>query len=1432
MTTVGSHIKRKFVAILAADVVGYSRLMGIDEDATLADLKACREVIDPLIESHEGRVFGGAGDSFLAEFASAASAVQCAADIQLAVDTLEAGKDDDRRMIFRIGVNAGEVVVDGEDLKGDEVNIAARLESIAPPGGVYISEAVLDRIDRDLDLEFRDQGEYRVKNIARPVRAFKIPLASEASIASPFRGLDTFEFEHASLFHGRSAAIAATTERLERQAKAGVAFLLIYGMSGAGKSSLLRAGLLPALVSRGCADGVSKCRYCLFRPSEVDDPIDALAAGLTAQSSLPEFAAEALREDLADALRNRPEAVPDLLLAPLGSDAGDREPPENRCRLVIAIDQMEELFTSPSIGADSRAVFIAAIAALAKTPGIWVVATIRADFFHRCGEVAGFSELKDGLGSYELLPPTGSEIRQMIREPARAVGLDFESDSQEGNLADVLHLAAARDPGSLPLLGFVLDALFEADKERRQLTFASYRALGGLEGAIAQRADEVLATVAPPARKALPAVINRLTAVRLQDDTVTSRAVAAGEIAEDPDQRDLTNALLEARLLISANGPGGVPIIRLAHEALLSNWPRARAIVAENREFLGVRSRVEADADRWFAEDCSPDLLLPAGKRLAEAEDILLNRCDGLDQRICAYVEASIAARDAREAAERERAAAEAEAERQRILRDRRRSRMIAAGTTFVAAIMAVLGLVMFGQWQEALRTESQYLADLSHKETREGDAVTGLLLGLEALNDEHSNRLSQILRPHVPAAQGALDAATSAGNWFDRLVIRHPNSVTSIAVTDDGTRVVTGSIDATARLWDASTGNLIRELKGHSDRVFAVAITPDGKRIATGSDDATARVWDADSGNLVSVLSGHDGRVLSVAISADGERVASGSEDTTARIWDVASGKTTQVLRGHRSGLASVAISRDGKRVLTGSWDWTARLWDADTGAVVSEMRGHVGALRSVALSADGTRAVTGSRDETARLWNTDTGDMIAELIGHTDAVFGVAMTPNAEFIVTGSWDKTIRIWDGESGLLIEGIRGHSGIIRGVGVSADGNRIVSGAWDKTARIWDIAGGKQVAELSGHDDEVSTVTMSDDGEFIFTGSADGSIRKWEADTGGFVRTLGVMDDPEHIRISAASGDGRYLVAGSADGTVHLLAAEDGREIADLKGHTDVITGIAFANDSRRFATSSLDGTVRIWNAETRSETNVLNVHKRAVYSVAISADGRYVLTGADEPQTWLWDAETGEQVQSFEGHTDAILTVAMTPDGERMVTGSKDKTVRLWDRRQEHMVTSQIVSGTDPVLVVAVSGDGRRIATGADDGVVRIWDAATGQQLAEYSGHTDAIFSVTFSPDGSRVVTGSADGTARIWNSPPPSQTLIDQSKKAVSRCLTPTQRKQFHLAEIVPKWCFEMGKWPFDDAGETPPSNRMTQMLIPIARQVREAAERLTQDF
>jgi WD40 repeat protein/class 3 adenylate cyclase len=1409
---VEERVQRKLAAILAADVVGYSRLMGEDEEATLATLKSYRSVIDELIAGHDGRVFGSAGDSVIAEFASPVEAVRCATEIQLELDKRSTEVPDERRMRFRIGVNLGDVIVEGDNLLGDSVNIAARLEALAPPGGVCVSEAVLSQVRDRLSLDFLDQGEHAVKNIARPVRVYRVPLASEKRITSPFRGLDRFEFEHASLFFGRAGAIAATKARLEQQAAAGTAFLLIYGMSGAGKSSLLRAGLLPALTKPGTVEGIALWRYCLIRPSEESSPVDALVGGLLSETALPELAATAT--ELAEVFRTTPEKAQTPIRSALATAAKAAHVEPRLARLVIAVDQMEELFTAEGTDQDAREGFVRLLAALAGSGFVWVVGTIRADFFHRCGEVPGFSALKDGLGSYELLPPTGPEIAQIIREPARAAGVKFEEDQNQGHLADILQQSAANDPGSLPLLEFVLNALYEAGKERRLLTFAAYRALGGLEGAIAQRADEVTGALPTGVQDALPAVISALTTVRQQGEAATARPALRREIAATPAQTVLVDALVDARLLVSDEGTEGAPMVRFAHEALLTQWPLAREIIAANREFLATRSRVRADASRWLAEDRNRDLLLPGGKRLAEAEDVLLARREEIDDKTIGYIESSISAQRQRDEAERQRFETEeaAKSKRLELEADAAREREAAAGAreaaarrlaqrtrmaaviTVILAVAAGAGAIVgfIGQQEasrqaegamrnaeqartaeqeaerqaqasvvardqalaarnEVLRNQSVYLTDLSRRQTTSGNTTNGILLALEALPDDMNNPN----RPYIIDAEAALYDAISSHREI--AVLRgHEESVLYVAYSPDGGRLVSASSDRTARIWDVETGSELAVLRGHEGAVRAAAFSPDGRRIVTASADKTARLWNTQDGAEMSILEGHDLPVRHARFSPDGRRIMTASDDGTTLLWDATNATRIGALAGHTEGINVISFSNDGRYVATASDDATIRLWDASSGTEFAVLEGHKNSVRDVAFSLDGTTLVSASYDETARLWDVDSGTEVMILRGHGLGVNAVAFSPDGSRVATASFDDTARLWDVNDGAIISVLEGHERSVAAVAFSADGEHIVTASRDGTGRVWDTLDGTELAVLRGHEQAIQHIARSPTADRFATASADGTIRIW--DTGGVMGQTLLLRHEGGVASAVFSPSGDLLLTASWDGTARVWDATNGDVVAILGGHKDGVVSAVFSPDERRVLTVTPDGKARLWEVRTATDIAVLHgdyanpvdIWDAQFLNVAtFSPDGSRVVVAAGRT-AGIWDVSNVEEIAVLRGHSGNIINAAFSPDGRRLITTSYDRTARIWNA--ETGAETAVLAGHGlAVMGTDFSQDSRLALTVSQDATAIVWDVGSGSEIAVLHGHRKLIYQGAFSSDGTRVVTASADGTARLW---------------------------------------------------------------------------------
>ena len=468
---------------------------------------------------------------------------------------------------------------------------------------------------------------------------------------SPYRGLEGFGPEHEQIFFGRTRARNELRELLLRQIARGSAFVLVMGASGSGKSSLVKAGLLPEIGQPGMIGRSGLVRRAIVRPGGGSEPLAGLAAALLSDTALPELARPPLgytAERLATLLARPGEAAEPVRqgLQVAGAAAMLTDP--GSARLLLVVDQLEELFTDEAIGPQARADYVAALQALAASGAVWIVATMRSDFFPRLAELPALAALAAGEARYLLTPPDAAEFGQIVRQPAREAGLRFETDEARGaRLDDEIVEAASGDPASLPLLEYLLDQLWRQRDTGGMLGFAAYRALGGLEGAIGQRAEAVLAAQPAAVQAALPRLLRALVTVGAGTHGVaTARLAPLDELAPGSGERRLAEALLapDARLLTADHGN-----LRVAHEALLRHWPRAQAQIAEDRVDLQLRARLEEAASRWrdaLAAD-RDSLLLPRGRPLSEAEDLVQRRSAELAPEVRDFVGRSgAAARD------------------------------------------------------------------------------------------------------------------------------------------------------------------------------------------------------------------------------------------------------------------------------------------------------------------------------------------------------------------------------------------------------------------------------------------------------------------------------------------------------------------------------------------------------------------------------------------------------------------------------------------------------------------------------------------------------------------------------------------------------------------------------------------------------------------
>ncbi len=506
---------------------------------------------------------------------------------------------------------------------------------------------------------------------------------------SPFRGLSAFELKHAPVFFGRTRARNELRGILSRQAERGCAFVLVMGASGSGKSSLVKAGLLPDLLLPGMVGTVALCRHAQMRPSETGgDPLSALSHAMMAASALPELATlQYTPERLAAMLRRDHGQVAFAVEQGLALAAQAAQLTKiASAGLVLVVDQLEELFTHEAVTGEERAAFVNALKLLACSGQVWVVATMRSDFFHRLAELPELAELSEGEGRYLLGPPNQTEIAQIIRQPAREAGLTFESNSALGNgLDDVILFAAANDPESLPLLEFLLDQLWQR-RQGGMLTVKAYEEIGRLEGALGQRAQEDYQRLAPEVQSALPAVLRALvTAGQGAEGQITARAAPLAGFPPGGPEAALVRhfASDQARLLVIDGGH-----VRVAHEALLAHWPLARSLIVEARADLQVRARLEQAAARWQEAQAGDraSLLLRDGLPLSEAEDLLQRRRTELDATLVAFIVAS------------------AEQASQEKLKELRRARKLLVAASATALVFCGVAMFAAFSWFNAQR--------------------------------------------------------------------------------------------------------------------------------------------------------------------------------------------------------------------------------------------------------------------------------------------------------------------------------------------------------------------------------------------------------------------------------------------------------------------------------------------------------------------------------------------------------------------------------------------------------------------------------------------------------------------------------------------------------------------------------------------------------
>ncbi|MET7457630.1 helix-turn-helix domain-containing protein [Streptomyces sp. NPDC005574] len=1122
-----------------------------------------------------------------------------------------------------------------------------------------------------------------------------VPGPARDDAVCPYRGLSAFTARDAGWFFGREPATAALVERVFERIGSGP--LMVVAPSGAGKSSLLNAGLVPAFRHPGGfpMPGAERWPVVAFTPTA--RPLEELLTSV----------AKVLDGDLGidvDQLRQRPDALLDAVRNAAGDRAtagvGRRPPP---VRPVLLVDQFEELFTLCSDEEERRA-FVRVLCALstsrdpsgpAEGPGrdpAVVVMGVRADLSGRCLELPELAPVfTDGL--FVLPPMSLNGLREAITRPADLAGLALEPGLVPLLLRDAGLRDESEEPprdgsgdgrtrpdltpsGALPLISHALLTTWQ-QREGTTLTVTGYERTGGIRGAVARTAEDVFAGLYPAEQQTIRRILVRL--VHVADGTGPtrrrmSRTALMERLADVDGATAALDAFVQARLITADRDT-----VEIAHEALLHAWPRLRGWIDADRDGLLIHQQLALAADEWEREGRDPSALY-RGTRLDTAR-VWAEELDGRI-RLGAREEAFL------------RAGRAEEAERQRQARRQVRRRQGTLATLVVLLALAVVaGGLAYQQRSGALRQER----------VARSRALAAQSASLAAGQPEASMRLAEdaYRSQETPEARGAL-LSTQAQPFSARLG-GHRGPVNSVAFAPDGRTLATGSTDGTVTL----------------------------RRLADRRTTATFRM---------------PGRVRSVAFSSDGRTLAAGATGAPVRLWDVADHRTKAVLPASTEGARAVAFAPRGRGLAVAASDGTVQVWDADSGRRVASFTGHVGQVDALAYAPDGRVLASAGADRTVRLWDTVRERRAGVLTGHTDEVYGVAFAPDGRSLASGGADRTVRLWDPARRRTTAVLSGHSDDVNAVAYTPDGTTVVSAGGDGTTRLWDVLSGKQTLTLTGHTDYTMGVAVNAAGTMLATAGFDQSVVLW--DLSGSMLTPRPFTE---IWQSAYSPDGALLATADTDHTVRLWDVARRRSVGTLRGHRSAVFSVAFAPDGRTLASAGSDGTVRLWDVVARRLLATLPGHHGDVFSVAFSPDGALLASAGADRTVRLWDVATHRALATLTGHTDFANDVTFSPDGRTLASAGDDLTVRLWDVAGRRPLAT-FTGHTGAVRGVAFSPDGYALASSGNDGTVRLWDVRRHHSTAVLRGHTGSVRGIAFSPDGRLLASSGSDRTVRLWD--------------------------------------------------------------------------------